>query len=936
MGMSNIQPSPDKIAVVKRVKKMRTPTVIVPSAADVLMRPTHEAPAAAERFERFICWTLSDAISILARPQLTIATVLSLEGLVSEQDLLACLLALPSAVRRDDDIQVAWTINDLIGRRNLSALTVVALGGIDERGQGQVNWTQELDKFTDTLRQFYPGANKLRKSELLPQALFDASAWLYLHCPMACFAYLSGKLPLSLLPDSAHDRKCGWRIDQKPAGQAPLVHDLLAEAKDVALEKAFDDSRAASHSRWIIGGLKTLVSDTSGPDGVRSADYIARDKVRYRLGSVCATLARSGTPVDALLLAWVLHLLESGSVRLRNPKVSTITRYVHAAVERLHGALDSISVPPADLDQDAWERLLKNLLAADDLSSEARCALASFHWFLVSEFGLDPVPWMFRGVDEVSVVAANVVWPHEIRRAFELMIDFGLDERLRQMMQVMLALGADNKLRIGEVRSLRLSSLRLEGDDLLIEIAPRRSHHSGKSPAARRILSFRNAEHRLYIKAWLHRREDESAEPGDLLFGDPHQPDKGYKLGACQRLLNQILRSATADPEVSFHSLRHSVICRELLKALMTAAVHHTISSIQKTAVESGHRHESTTFINYFHMPEEPIRFWIDKAVAAHLDSPAAAAKWLGKPAATLRQGRLRAGNQSDYLPRQLRMLALSRVAVALPVATKENRPAALPPRTPASIPLNNLARLLQDLKGPYSMTGLCSRNSVDEVTVVRVCRGVASVVADLEDRSRRSRANLSAKANAQACLDFARTELQRADFCFSARAEPYLLELARQLEELAAPSEGFGQAATAWTRCLVGDVVSLMHADSVRPLIELMQHAAIGADHLVVRVQVNDPNDLDEAREALDRVEVTAARALIEASYQAGMQIECVQRRGGRPDAYLVLSRMRTGAGRPMGSATCRMNRFHGLLFTLAVWVREFHDTTNDAGRHQ
>ena len=926
MSMSNAQSSPDKKTVVKRVNRMRTPTVIAPSAADLLMRPTHEAPAVAERFERFILWTLSDAITVLSRPQLTIATVLALEGLVNEPELLACLLALPSVVRRGDDIQVTWKVNEVIGRRNLSAFTVVALGRIDEAERAQVDWTRELDNFKGTLRQFYPGANKLRKSELMPQALFDASAWLYLHCPMACFAYVSGQLPLSLLPDSAHDRKCGRRINQMQAEQAILDNDPLAEAKDLALEKVFDDARPASQSRWIIEGLKTLVAVTSGPNGIRSADYLARETVRQRLASVCTTLTRNGSPVDALLLAWVLHLLETGSVRLRNPKVSTITRYVNAAVERLHGALMKIAVSPADMDQDAWEKLFGNLLAADDITSEARCALASFHYILVSEFGLDPFPWMFRGVEEVSVVAANVVWPHEIRRAFELIANFGLDERLRQMMQVMLALGADNKLRIGEVRSLRLSSLRLEGDDLLIEIAPRRSHHSGKSSAARRILSFSDAEHRMYIETWLHRREAESAEPDDLLFGDPHQADKGYKLGACQRLLNQILRVATGEQELSFHSLRHSVICHELLQALMKAGDHHTISPIHRTAVESGHRHESTTFINYFHMPEGSIRYWIDKAVASYLDSPATAAKWLGKPAATLRQGRLRASNPSDYLSRKLRMLAQSRTSAARPFAKEENRRPAPVPHLPTSIPMRNLSRLLQDLKGHYSMVGVCSRNSVDEVTVVRVCRSVASVVADLGHRSSGSRANLSPKANAQACLDFARSNLQRVNFCFGAREEPYLAGLARQLEDATAPSEALGKAATAWSRCLTGDVLSFTEADSLRALIDLIRDA-ISPDHLVVRVQVDDPHDLGEARKALDRIEVTAAQAVIETSYQAAVQIECVKKRRGRPDVYLVLSRMRTGTGRPVGSASCRMSRFHGLLFTLCVWNQIFSD---------
>ncbi len=588
MGSSNAESTPIMLLGVKRSKKLSAPTVLVSSAAGMLIRPTHESPAAAARFECFIKWTLSDAVTALSPPQLTIAAVLAFEGFAKESDLLACLSALPFVIRRNDDLQASWMSNDVVGRRNLSAMTALALAKIDRSNLVQFNWGEELKKFKDTLHRFYPGANKLPKSELLTQALHDASAWLYLHCPMACYAYLSGQLSLSLLPDSVHDRRSGRRVHEQANSEATTTHDPLAEAKDLAIEKAFDDARPTSHSRWIVQALKTLVSVTSGVDGIRSADYLARDKVRQRLGSVCTTMKRNGSPVDALLLAWVLFLLESGSVRLRNPKVSTIARYVHAIVESVHSALNRLSIAPSELDQGAWEGLFKDLLAADYLSNEARCALASFHFFLVSEFGLDPSPWLFVGAAEISPPVANVVWPHEIARAFDLITNFGLDPRLRQMMAVMLALGADNKMRIGEIRSLRLSSLQKYGDDLLLQIAPRRSHHQGKSESARRILNFSNAEHRIFIEAWLQRRYSESAESGDLLFGDPHQPQKGYKLGACQRLLNQILRSATGDSSVSFHALRHSVICREVLQTLMTADVHHSISPIHKTAAESG------------------------------------------------------------------------------------------------------------------------------------------------------------------------------------------------------------------------------------------------------------------------------------------------------------------------------------------------------------
>ena len=86
MSMSNPEPTPGSAKITRRAKKVRPPMVVAAAGADILMRPTHEAPAAAERFEKFIRWTLREGITVLTRPQLTIAAVLTMEGVVGEQD----------------------------------------------------------------------------------------------------------------------------------------------------------------------------------------------------------------------------------------------------------------------------------------------------------------------------------------------------------------------------------------------------------------------------------------------------------------------------------------------------------------------------------------------------------------------------------------------------------------------------------------------------------------------------------------------------------------------------------------------------------------------------------------------------------------------------------------------------------------------------------
>lgn len=917
------QPKSAESGTPKRAKKIVPVTLQVAAGSDVFIRPGQDAASGVEHFDNFISWTLQKGVTELLPPQLVIAAVLTQEGLVTEKDLLDCLLALPKVVRRGDVLHVAWSTSEVVRRCSLSAITIAAFKLMPT--EQLVHWPTELKKFSETLRNFYPGAKDLRGPDRLPSVLRDASSWLYLNCPMVIFGYLTGQLRLSLLSDLAHDRKTGV-IARPPALQKPPIVDLLlAEAEDTALELAFDDKKPTSHSRWIIGALKELVTTGGGQDSVRSAEYLARDTARQRLQDVVTTLSRVGTPVDALLLAWVIYLFESGSVRLKNPKTSTIKRYVMAATENLHGALNRLGVVPVEISQEQWQDLFKSLLVAEDANNELRCALASFQCFLMSDFGIEPMPWLFSGVEEVSLAKATVVWPHEVILASEGIDRLIPDERLKQEMQVLLAIGANSKVRIGDLRSLQMRSVHVQGEDDWIEIAPRRKHHQGKSPAARRIIKLNDAALRV-VKSWFDRREVECAEPDDLLFADPLDSQKCYRMGTCQRLLNQMLRSATGDAEVSFHSLRHSVTSCELETGLMQADVHHAISLVHQTAVQAGHQHESTTFINYFHLPEEVVRDWIDRAMASYLDSPVGTSKWLGRSADSLRQARLRSADKAKFLPKEIRAHALSLVpqsaaVVNIPQEESMPLPLSVPVVGAVNISMPVVLSIMKSLKSDRSVPGICSTSGMNEDDLARVCRSVANVARRLECRNQRNGAGLSQKANNQACFDSARASLKRLEFCFNPIVEPFLKDLAQQLEGGNASAEKAASAAHAWADVLSGSVLSLMDADTIEPLIAIMHAANIGPENMVVRVQLSDRSDLNEQTGGhKGGVELEATRAMFDAVYAAYPQIESVKSRRGRPQVYLVLSQVRTGAGRAVASASARMTHFNGLMFAAAV----------------
>jgi hypothetical protein len=228
---------------------------------------------------------------------------------------------------------------------------------------------------------------------------------------------------------------------------------------------------------------------------------------------------------------------------------------------------------------------------------------------------------------------------------------------------------------------------------------------------------------------------------------------------------------------------------------------------------------------------------------------------------------------------------------------------------------------IMKSLKSDRSVPGICSTSGMSEDDLARVCRSVAHVARRLDCRNQRNGAGLSQKANNQACFDFARASLKRLEFCFNPIVEPFLKDLAQQLEGANASAEKAASAAHAWADVLSGSVLSLMDADTIEPLIAIMHAANIGPENMVVRVQLSDRSDPNEqAGGHKGGVELEATRAMFDAVYAAYPQIESVKSRRGRPQVYLVLSQVRTGAGRAVASASARMTHFNGLMFSAAV----------------
>lgn len=356
----------------KLTKKMsltdfECPINFVTTGTDLFVSPKESTAAAASRFDRFVAWMLRNARGELTPAQQVICSAVALEALTNYDDLLGFLQAASKPLLRGTELHVGWTVRDSFRRRAISAISALAIDSLPDR---PLDWVTELETFAARLSDCYPSTQNFRLTERLAHVFSDAFGWLYLHLPNPCFGYVAGRLNLTVLPDSVYARHFG-RLTQNACVTSPPV-DTLAYIKDAACDLSFSDASSTSGSRWLILALKDLLREDTNGDRIRTADHLARDVVRRRLETITRTLIRSGTPIDGLLLSWVIFLLESGSARVRNPKIGTVVRYVNAVAEPLLEILRRSASVPADLDQDEWESIFKKMLQNDPVTNERR------------------------------------------------------------------------------------------------------------------------------------------------------------------------------------------------------------------------------------------------------------------------------------------------------------------------------------------------------------------------------------------------------------------------------------------------------------------------------------------------------------------------------------------------------------------------------------
>lgn len=596
--------------------------------------PTEFTDAAAKRFNRFMENVISSPVSTRVSPEaLVVSSVVAFE-LLSNKDLPVFLAQVSKAETYGELAYVSWQIDGRLERRALSAFTLIALSKLPV----PPNWVEALPRVTQEVLKLYDFGDLPTPNRTLKTIFLDLQAWIYLEMPMPYLSHFLGFVQATLLPDSAWQRRFQLHAPSASAQEIRACAELTEE--NGVVMATYMEKEPALGGGWYIEELVGLCKNLTGSK-VSLKDSAAWRELLARFKSLSILLREAG-PIEALLTGWAMHVAQTGTIRKRNPRLSRLAGYLSTATKRLHTALRSTGKHPADLTPKEWEQLFRKVSLADPDNNTLRAALASFHSYLCITFDMEPIGWLHKSLERSQRPRANCIWSHEIARLPDV-IDRATDDlRLRDQLKTWAMLLTSVQARFGELKWIRHKDISPFADHIQIHLANQGYVGSGKSSAADRLVYVRDPNAIQILKCWLARPEFVGADLNDFIFASPDDPRAIYQLASGYALLSRSLKEVTGCHDFSIHLCRHTCISLAIEQALFEMVEFHEINPILEVQVQSGHQSVETTWRTYFHLVEDSMRYWHDRAMCRLHISYAAAAWWTGRSEVNLRQDKHR------------------------------------------------------------------------------------------------------------------------------------------------------------------------------------------------------------------------------------------------------------------------------------------------------
>ena len=887
-----------------------TPRAYVDTVKRVHFRPAPLEAYAARRFSHLIDTTLRGEVQFQTPACCVAWSLIVFDALGTRQDLAGALAGLAGLYTWKNHLCLDW--QDADGRQQRRYLSLLTQAALASGLPAKIDATETLAAIDTLLADFYPTHPGRYTLDLL---LADARAWFREHLPDPLYAHVAGLVRMSSLPRTvlAREESRQALMADDPPGELPI----RPEGFQVALG-AYLSSCGHDHGNWLIAELTRIC---------RRDKSLGNAQDRKRMLEGCLALAQRADdagPISALILAWAIDLLESGTRRKAQIRAVSAGKYIGSAADRLLAAFRGRNIESVHAEQfvNIYRQLLDGLS-----SSQARTlasALSSWHFFLSTWFEVEPLNQSLHKWLPKTSPKANLLWPHEVDRIRSWLAEEGMELRLAHQLRVAFEILAAIRIRASELLNLRLQNISTDANAAHVEIATAARDGGLKSEAARRVQTTTDPATVAILRDWIGKRLEDGAYPSDYLFGDPYRPEKKYRSGQLYVALNRVLKAVTGDMNVASHALSHTHVSLRWLEATRKR-MQTDINPFEQLASEAGHESPHTGFSVYFHFGEVWLRESLDKIFGARLHRWPAVSNWVGMSHDAFRQARSRwlrhhpgadAGHAALHFIRQtIPAPEAPSAARTVPVCTPD-KPRLLGKQSPLS--LAKSLDLLNDIQFGHGMQAIALRGDLSTTRVAAFAEIAKQLLERLAEGPRHAQPATEEVAVALVHEWLNPAGGRRIDFSRTGQGKVVdLYDFLNRRFDADSSQAGIGS----WQDCYRRGYISLESPSLAAGIIGLLDAAEVPRSLLIIRT-------------AADLAPRTRAhfKALFRTGIVAQPTFETVRSRYGRPSAYLIIaSHLPAGdADNLQRNAALGMTGIHALFLAAAI-CRDFNATHHE-----
>ena len=875
-----------------------TPRVYVDPVRRVHYRAAPLESHAAHRFSILIDATLRREVEFQTQDCRLAWSLIMFDAVATRHDLVSALSGIADIFSWRNHRCVDWL--DADGRQQRRYLSVFTQSALASWMPDKIDRDATLAAIDTLLANLYAVRPGLYTLEIL---LADARAWHREHLPDPLCAHVAGRVPMSSLPRTVLAREESQQALK--ADDSQEKDSVRPEGFHLALG-AYLDNSGHDHGSWLVAELVEICKRDTSQDN-------AKDRKRMLEGCLAlAQRADDAGPISALILAWAIDLLESGTRRKAQIRAGSASKYITKASNFLHLAFRDRDVETLSA---AEFRVIYRQMLEGLTPGQARTlasALSSWHFFLMTWFEAEALGQSLHKWLRKTPPKANLLWPHEADRIRSWLTADVTDQRMTHQARVAFEILSTVRIRANELLNLRLQNVDLGADIAQIEIATAARDGGLKSEAARRVQTTDDPTTVDILREWIDRRRREGAFPSDYLFGDPYRPDKKYRSGQLYVGLNRVLKAATGDITVASHALSHTHVSFRWLDATRNQ-METDVNPFEQLASEAGHESPHTGFSVYFHFPEVWLRETLDKLLATHLQRWPTISHWVDLSHDAFRQAKKRwlrqhpdasAGDAAlHFSERSIPVQVVPAAAQTIPVCCPE-RPSLFVERS--ALPLAKALDLLNDIQFGHSLRAIALRC---DLPVAQVAEFSEIALKHLERLAERTRHEMPETHSAS--LSLLHQWLNPAGgrrIDFSRTGQGKVVDLYDYLNSHL--ENDISQAGIrSWQNCYRQGYLSLEAPSLATGVIGLLEAAEVPRSLLVVR-------------EAMDLAPGTRAhiRALFRTGAVVQPRFESVHPRYRRPLAYLSIASHLSSNNRSSGNAALGMTGINALFLAAAV----------------